>query len=490
MNKQSLKANTALNTFRMLLTVLVPLITFPYTSRIFLTEGSGQLSFTASVVQVFILFASLGIYTYGVREGTKFRNDRQAFSVFAQELLIINGIATILTYIVFLTCVFLVPSFERHRTLLLINGISIGFSALGLDWVYGVYEEYGYITIRQIIIQIFTIITMFIFVHDLSDIYLWAFLMLLSSTGANIFNCIHARKYIDYRYQKSLSYNIFPHLKPILVLFTTQLAAKVYLNIDTVLLGLQSSEHCVGLYSAAAKLNTILITVFTAMMPVFVPRIVETLNKGENNNYILLLKKIFTFVIALALPAVVGIEMLGGELIKLLAGDAFIDATITIRYLAPIVLITSLSNILYYNVLVPKGKEKSVLICTLVGAIANISLSFILIPVYQENGAAIGSLISEILAFVLSIFYSVRFDKSIKKCVPQVDHYLTGTLAIVVWCVLVKMLINNYIYILFIGIVGSALLYFIILLVTQDVIGLEFIRVAKVLFVRLFLGGK
>ena len=245
-----------------------------------------------------------------------------------------------------------------------------------------------------------------------------------------------------------------------------------------------------GLYSAAVILNTILITVFTAMMPVFVPRKVETLNKGENDNYIILLKKIFSFVIALALPAVVGIEMLGSELIALLAGDEFIDATITIRYLAPIVLITSLSNILYHNVLVPRGKEKSVLICTLVGATANLSLSFILIPIYQENGAAIGSLISEIIAFVLSIVYSVRFDKSIKKCVPQVSHYLIGALAIVVWCVLVKMLINNYIYILFIGIVGSALLYFIILLITQDVIGLEFIRIAKILFVRLFLGGK
>ena len=127
-----------------------------------------------------------------------------------------------------------------------------------------------------------------------------------------------------------------------------------------------------------------------------------------------MLKKIFSFVIALALPVVVGIEMLGSELIALLAGDEFIDATITIRYLAPIVLITSLSNILYHNVLVPRGKEKSVLICTLVGATANLSLGFILIPVYQENGAAIGSLISEIIAFVLSIVCSVRFDKSIK----------------------------------------------------------------------------
>ena len=79
MSNKSLKLNTLLNAFRMLLTVLIPLITFPYTSRIFLTEGSGQLNFASSLVQVFILFASLGIYTYGVREGAKFRNEIVSF---------------------------------------------------------------------------------------------------------------------------------------------------------------------------------------------------------------------------------------------------------------------------------------------------------------------------------------------------------------------------------------------------------------------------
>ena len=490
MHNKSVKLNIFLNAFRMSLTVLVPLITFPYTSRVFLTEGSGQLSFASSVVQVFILFASLGIYTYGVREGSKVKEDKLLFSKFAQELLLVNGIASIFTYVIFLICVFFVSSFQEYRILLLINGVSIGFTALGLDWVYGVYEEYGYITIRQIAVQIFTIITMFIFVHDISDIYIWASLLVLSSVGANIFNCIHARKFIDYKYHKDWSYKIGPHWKPIIALFATQLAAKIYLNIDTILLGIMSTEHHVGLYSAAVKLNTILITCFTAMMPVFVPRIVEAIKNGRKEDYISLLRKILMLIISFALPAVVGIEIFAEELIILLAGQAFIEATVTIRILAPIILITSVANVLYYNVLVPNGKENSVLICTITGGVINIFLSIFLINYFQENGAAIGSLISELFALILAAFYCFRFDTSIFKNVPKLWNYLLGSLIITAWCEFIKFLITDSFLSLFLGVSGSVILYLGLLMITKDDMGIELIAIINKIRGRLLKGEK
>lgn len=479
MKNRSLKVNTLLNTFRMLLTVLIPLITFPYTSRIFLTEGSGKLNFSSSIVQVFVLLASLGIYSYGVREGTKVRNDRNKFSKFAQELLFVNGISTILTYIVFFSCVFFLPSIENYKLLLLINGVTIGFAALGLDWVYGVYEDYLYITVRQVIIQIFTIITMFVFIHDMSDIYLWAFLLVLSSTGANIFNFVHARKYIDFHYQKNNCYRIRPHIRPILILFATQLAAKVYLNIDTILLGIQSTDHHVGLYSAAVKLNTILITFFTAMMPVFVPKIVESISSDNKRDYIVLIKKILTLIVSLTLPAVVGIEIFGEEIIALLAGEAFIDAAITIRILAPIVLITSIANVFYYNILVPNGREKIVLYCTIIGATCNLVISVILIPTIQENGAAVGSLISEILALMVAVRASIKMDNSLVSGLPNIKNYLLGSIGIILWCMFVKMLFTNNLLLLLVGITGSVCIYGIVLLLFKDMVAIEIVNVVK-----------
>jgi hypothetical protein len=59
------------------------------------------------------------------------------------------------------------------------------------------------------------------------------------------------------------------------------------------------------------------------------------------------------------------------------------------RILAPIVLITSLSNIFYFDVLVPNKKENRVLICMVVAAIINLCISILLIPEYIEGDQTI-----------------------------------------------------------------------------------------------------
>lgn len=466
--RKSIKLNTILNAFRMALTVLIPLITFPYTSRIFQTQGSGQINFSNSVVQVFTTFASLGIYSYGIREGAKVRDSRRNFTRLVQELFFINTVSTLITYVVFFICVFNLSSFEDYKVFLLIISLNIGFTALGLDWVYGVYEEYMYITIRQIIIQVFTIISMLLFVHKPSDIYIWVLLTVISSVGANVFNFFHARKYIDFFPFTIDLKAVFVHLSPIFVLFSTQLASKVYSNLDIILLGIMSTDHNTGLYSAAVKLNTILITCFSAMTPVFVPRIVEYIKCNNKTEYYNLLKKVFRLVFSLGFPAVAGIEMLGNQIIQLLAGDSFVEAAKTIRILAPIVLITACANILYYDVLVPNGKEKNVLTCTVVAAVVNLIISCLLIPYLFQNGTAIGSVVAEFVGMILAIVFCLRLDPNINNAIPSCRNYILGSMAIVLVCSFCLRITYNYILQLILGIVFSIAAYGLVLFLTKD----------------------
>lgn len=485
MEKKSIKTNTILNAIRMMLTVLVPFITFPYTSRIFLTEGNGKLNFANSVVQIFTLFASLGIYSYGVREGAKVRDSKRDFTQLAHELLFINGLSTIITYCLFVICIIFIPSLKRHMLLLVINGITIGFTALGLDWIYGVYEEYKYITIRQIITQIFIIAAMFLFIHNSEDIYLWALISSISGVGANIFNFIHARKYFTYKKIRTANYAVVRHILPIFILFSTQLASKVYSNIDMILLGVLSTDHHIGIYSASIKINTILITCFTAMSPVFMPRIVEYVKKNEKREYYIFLKKILRMIISLALPAVVGIQILSREIILLLAGNAFYDAAVTMRIISPIILITSCANILYYDVLIPHGKEKYVLGCTLLGAVINLIISCFVIPYWCENGAALGSLISEIISFGMAGIFCYKQDCKIIESIPNLFNYVLGTIYIVICCLVIKSITISNILILFSSILFGSIGYGVILLLRKDPIAEEGMEILEKLFCKI-----
>lgn len=483
---KSLKFNAVLNAFRMALTVLTPLITFPYTSRIFLTEGSGKLNFTASVIQVFGLFASLGIYTYGVREGVKVRDNRKKFSKLGQELLSINIVSTAVSYAGFFLCIFCVSSFKSYRLLLLLQCPAIAFSSLNMDWVFGVYEDYTYITIRQIVSQLISIAALFLFVHKPQDIYFWVTINITVVAGLNCFWSIRrSHRYMFYKRCPDFDYRIKVHLAPIFTMFAISLAAKVYTNVDTILLGFLSTDHHIGLYAAAVKLNTILITVFAAMSPVFMPRIIGYTESGDYDCYFALLKKIFSWVIGIGLPIVVGIEMLSDRILRIVAGTPFLPAARTMRILAPIVLINACANVLYYDFLAIYQKEKNILVCTVVGAGINILLSALLIPTLSENGAALGSLVSEAVALTVASVLCFKLDRRISKSCPHLFNYAVGCLFIVGWCWVCLRFISNFIVGTLVAVVGSTILYFSVLILLKDAIGVEIINQAQRIVVKL-----
>ena len=94
MKQKSLGVNAILNGIKQCCSILFPLVTFPYVSRILGNGGYGKYSFSFSITNYFILFAALGIYTYAVREGAKIRNEQNKINKYFQSLTFIDYIFT------------------------------------------------------------------------------------------------------------------------------------------------------------------------------------------------------------------------------------------------------------------------------------------------------------------------------------------------------------------------------------------------------------
>ena len=88
MSEKSLKKNAALNMIKVLMSLLFPLITFPYSSRVLGPVYTGKVNFAQSIVSYFSLVAALGITSYGVREAAKIRDDKAQLSVFTKGVII------------------------------------------------------------------------------------------------------------------------------------------------------------------------------------------------------------------------------------------------------------------------------------------------------------------------------------------------------------------------------------------------------------------
>ena len=174
MNK-SLKINAILNTVRMSLKIIFPLITFPYVARILGTQRLEQINYVQSIINYMVLIADLGISTYAVRECAKIRSNKEKTEMFCNEIFSINIITTIITYILFYMGILFIYSLHQYRKLLLIMSISVMFNAIGSDWINSVFEDFFYTTIRCLYKYLIWYVYFYLFIRKMIYIYMQSY---------------------------------------------------------------------------------------------------------------------------------------------------------------------------------------------------------------------------------------------------------------------------------------------------------------------------
>ena len=226
--------NAALNLFKTALSIIFPLITYPYISRILGVENLGKINYTASIVGYFSLIAALGISTYAIREGGRIRSNSEKLSHLGNQIFTINILSTVVSYLLLLLVVWLFIPNREYQILICIQSLTIVFTTLGVDWINVLFEDFLYITIRSIIIQILSLILMFVLVKTANDLYLYTFISVIGSGISCILNLIYCRKYLKLSLVWRL--DLVKHFKPIMVLFSGGLVISIYANSDMLIL--------------------------------------------------------------------------------------------------------------------------------------------------------------------------------------------------------------------------------------------------------------
>lgn len=403
MEQKSLKKNAFYSVLKVFLSLVFPLITFPYASRILLPEGIGKVNFANSIVSYFILIASLGISGYATREAVKVREDKLALTKLFKEIITINFICCIIAYLLFFIALFCIPKFSEYRSLLLVCSIKILFSVIGIDWIYTANEDFKYITIRSFCIQLLSLIYLFIFVHTKEDLIHYAIFGILTAVGSNIFNFLLVGKYIDIRYKTKLEYK--KHLKAIIVFFCITIVTSIYTMLDTAMLGFISTDKEVGYYTASTKLGHMVLSMLTAITAVLLPRFTNYVQKEDKSSFEELISKSSNIIILLSIPMTIGLIFLSKPFMIVLSGIEFLPAVSCMKIISPIIIIISFGSLIGVQILPAQGKEKVSFISYIAGAITNIILNLLLIPKFNSLGAAIGTLCAESIVTGIQIIY-------------------------------------------------------------------------------------
>ena len=400
--KHSLKLNFVMNAILTMSSFIFPLISYPYVSRILLPEGTGKVSFATSLIAYFIMFAQLGIPTYGVRACSRVRDDRQALTRTAQELLIINLIMTALSYMALFLALLFVPRLRAERTLYLLVSLSMIFNTIGMEWLYKALEQYTYITVRSIVFKIVALIAMFVLIHSREDYVIYGGITILASSASGICNFVHARRFISLR--PVGGYRFRPHLKAVAVFFAMACASTVYTNLDTVMLGFMTSDETVGYYNAAVRIKSILVSIVTSLGAVLLPRASYYVERGEMDRFRQITRKALNFVFLAAVPMMIYFMVFARQGIFLLSGENYAGAVRPMQWIMPTLLFIGLSNVLGIQILVPLNREKVVLWSIIAGAAVDVVLNVALIPQYGASGAAAATSVAELVVLAVQFF--------------------------------------------------------------------------------------
>ena len=242
-------------------------------------------------------------------------------------------------------------------------------------------------------------------------------------------------------------------------------AVSIYTALDTTMLGFIAGDEQVGFYTAATRINKIVLSVITAASAVLLPRLSFYISQHNNEQFLILSEKALNLIIMLSLPCAVGLSLVARPVVLLLSGDRYEQAIPVMQIMNPIIVAISLSGLIGIQIFMPLGKEKITLASVILGAVINFSFNMILIPIYGAFGAGIATVCAECSVTIFQLAFAHKLFK-LKRIFPHIIQCIFACVVMAI-CVffLIKIKINMILQLTLavcIGIIVYGLLLFIL----------------------------
>ena len=415
---KSIKKNYCYNLFYQILSVLIPLITAPYLSRVLGPEGIGAYSYTTSIVTYFTLFAAMGVSLYGQREVSYCQDNKERRTRVFWETKLLNFVSTGICFMIYLL---LAIHSVKYRQLYLVLSINIITVALNITWLFQGMEEFGKVVFRNTLFKIINVVFVFTCIHDKNDLLFYALGTAAFSLLGEGSLWIGLPRLIGKPNWEIL--HPFRDLKTIISLFIPTIAISIYTVLDKTMLGLligNIAEN--GFYEQASKLSKVSLMFVTSLGTVMAPRVGHYVENHETANIKDAMYRSYRFVWFLGIPLCLGLLGISENLVPWFFGQGYDKVIPLVRILAWLVLAIGISNATGLQYLIPTKRQHVFTLTVSLGALVNFICNWILIPKWASIGAAVGSIIAE-TCVTFSQLIMVRKELSLKKVFVSSTHY-------------------------------------------------------------------
>lgn len=404
---QSIMKNTIFKFLLSVFNIIVPILVGPYINGLLDKEQFGVYNNATSILTFFMVFATFGIYNFGVREISKVRDDKQKLSALFTNLFLFGVITNLVVSAVYVLYVLFAVESSK-QLIFMVMVVQILANTFMVEWINEAVENFAFITKKTMIIRIISTVLLFFVVTKPNDAVNYAILMSLTIAANNIASYIYIKRYIKFDFSQL---HLAQYIKPLSLLLVISNAGILYVQLDKILLGKFVSEIAVTEYTLPANLINMVVIVLTSLITVSIPRLNYYVSQGKTDEYLSLLDKSSRSYLMLLFPGCVGLFCLGYEVMMLYGTAKYIDSYVVLQLFALRFIFISFSTIVTNQIMYVYKKEKQIVKILLLGGVLNVIMKAALIAMsmFSPATAVVTTTIAEVI--VLLIMY--RYIKKI-----------------------------------------------------------------------------
>lgn len=407
---KSLKVNALANVSIKILNIVFPLITGPYIARVLSKSGYGNFNIANTLINLFIPFATLGVYTYAVREISKVLGNKDEINKVFSKLFYVSAFSTIVTTIIYYIYICFFYGNQDVKILCYILGLQIFVQMFYIEWMNEAFENYKFILYKTLVIRLMIFLGLFIFVKKEDDIIPYAILMTVLNSLNILISYFWIKK--DVKFVRVELSKFKELVRPMTSIFLLMNANMMYTVLDRMFLSYISLPEYVTYYTVSQNIIMMIIGVISGAITVNFPRMSYYLGQNDESAYRNLLKLISSIYSFFIMPISIGMMLLSTYVVLLYGGSKYVDAGIVMAVFSIRIIALSIDVILGNLIIFIKGYEKNLIVHYLIGGIINFILNGILAFTNLKSPEyfVVTTMISEIIV----IFIHTAFIKKLE----------------------------------------------------------------------------
>ncbi|PRY05229.1 PST family polysaccharide transporter [Paraburkholderia sp. BL25I1N1] len=398
---------------------LVPLVSFPYLTRVLGAAHFGMLGYATAIATYGMLVTEWGFFLSGPKAVVERRGHPEALNELVWSTMAAKACLCVIAFAVLLV----VAHFDRKLASVFPVVLAAWPMVIGnvftLNWLLQGLERFSVFATVALAGRFAALPLTFVFVRHSDDVAFAAGIQAGAAVFTGVFSLVAARRLGALRRPSVSVRSVMQRIRESADMFVSSASVSLFGVTNAVILASMTTPYQVGIYTAADKLKTVANMVPAQINTVCYPRITSLFSaRPKSAARLTVFGALATVLATLAGLAFVG--RVSAPLTTLILGGGYAGAASLLNTLCLATVFGNLAYFLGLQVLVPFGNARIRSLLMLAAGVLNVGLAIVLTPRFGAQGAAISLLVAE--AVLLVVYVSMILSK------PALRHHFTQLL--------------------------------------------------------------